>query len=927
MNIVGEGFSEDIIGQINQRQKIAGSLKRTNEQLLYLNNKNGWVRMVSSVNVTQLGIRNLPRVGNELAKEFILFNGVTSSTTGARAGVWPGTGPSENYAYGLGGTNFGLKPIPGITQTTIKTETRGSLKTATINITAHNKEQFDIIDVLYMRLGYSILLEWGHSNFFYNNGTYESNNPFSLANEFLNGSLKYDTHLQKIQEYKLKSNGNYDAIVAKVVNFNWNYTKEGTYNITLTLRSMGDVIESLKSNILLPGGTIPKSEDSDKKPPTDTPKQVIKAFANAHEIGKEFYKAQQDLAKAPITNVGSNTRMLTTTDTKSSGYDDNRSSVIYYRQTYGGEGGEQYYVKFSHFLYILESKIIPNVDLENVKLLKINNRVKTNIIYYQNRQVSSNPGICNFSISFGKSKINKFMVGADQYLLPNSGTKKFKGNFYGRLMNTYFSLSFILTELEALKDEKGKVSIYDLLNSLCKGWNQSTGQVNQLEPTINAETNEIIIIDETALPNRDDVLRELGLNTTTAFFDVYGLYYTLNNSATSGFIRDLSFNTTISNKLATMLTVGATSNGYILGEDATALSRMNNGLEDRFKNKITTPETNTDETEVTSNPLETNYKEIFDIANEFVNTLSNGDGTKTPKWDQEVITAFTNIQTQLLEYDQFKKTQAEQLKQSSPENKANISSPNAGFLPFDLQITIDGLSGIKVYQKYSIDTAFLPSNYPNALEFIVKGITHTIQNNEWITTLESFAIPKDPFGLQQDTTSQIAQNTLQKASTFTGPTPNADRLRTILTSLGYNEKGRELSNGGDISNDLVNYAASVFREIKKQIPNLAITVTGGNDAYHQALSYKSSHTSGQGLDFVISPLTTANKNSVDKILGGFAAGNQNKVVSFINEYDYPSSAATAGHFHIRIGGKIESKRISTFIAQAGKGQLTTYRIA
>jgi putative lipoic acid-binding regulatory protein len=56
--------------------------------------------------------------------------------------------------------------MPGITQASIKTETRGSLKTATINIIAHNKEQFDIIDVLYMSLGYSILLEWGNSSYF-----------------------------------------------------------------------------------------------------------------------------------------------------------------------------------------------------------------------------------------------------------------------------------------------------------------------------------------------------------------------------------------------------------------------------------------------------------------------------------------------------------------------------------------------------------------------------------------------------------------------------------------------------------------------------------------------------------------------------------------------------------------------------------------
>jgi hypothetical protein len=64
---------------------------------------------------------------------------------------------------------------------------------------------------------------------------------------------------------------------------------------------------------------------------------------------------------------------------------------------------------------------------------------------------------------------------------------------------------------------------------------------------------------------------------------VYGLYYTLNNTATSGFIRDLNFSTTISPELATMITIGSTANGYVVGEDATALSRMNNGLEDRFK--------------------------------------------------------------------------------------------------------------------------------------------------------------------------------------------------------------------------------------------------------------------------------------------------------------------------------------------------------
>jgi hypothetical protein len=73
-------------------------------------------------------------------------------------------------------------------------------------------------------------------------------------------------------------------------------------------------------------------------------------------------------------------------------------------------------------------------------------------------------------------------------------------------------------------------------------------------------------------------------------------------------------------------------------------------------------------------------------------------------------------------------------------------------------MTIDGLSGMKVYQKYLIDTTFLPSNYPEALEFLIKGITHTISNNEWTTTLESLAIPKDPFGLQNNTEISKSRN-------------------------------------------------------------------------------------------------------------------------------------------------------------------------
>ena len=160
-------------------------------------------------------------------------------------------------------------------------------------------------------------------------------------------------------------------------------------------------------------------------------------------------------------------------------------------------------------------------------------------------------------------------------------------------------------------------------------------------------------------------------------------------------------------------------------------------------------------------------------------------------------------------------------------------------------------------------------------------------------------------------------------------TPNADALRLVLDKLGYKEKekgreykggpiveGPQLSNGGDITLKLKNYAESVFRKIKELYPAIQITVTGGNDSFHQNLNSASSHKSGNGLDFTISPNNQENRNKVEKILFGYVINNPG--IWFINEYDYPSSNSSGGHFHIRIG---QDKSGADRIAEAKKNKL------
>ena len=224
-------------------------------------------------------------------------------------------------------------------------------------------------------------------------------------------------------------------------------------------------------------------------------------------------------------------------------------------------------------------------------------------------------------------------------------------------------------------------------------------------------------------------------------------YNNNNNTPSAGFIRDLSFQTTVAPNLATMITIGATSNGYIPGQDSTALSRMNAGLTDRFKKKVDLEQKST--TPPSKESLFEDYKDSILSYQTFVSQL----GGPTPTWNQEAIDAFSNAASSFYEYDQAKQTLSKSNGQADGK-----SSPNGGFLPFDLRLTLDGLSGMKIYQKYTIDTAFLPSNYPTSLNFLLKGITNTIENNEWITTLESFAIPANPFG------SEVGQSTVAISS-------------------------------------------------------------------------------------------------------------------------------------------------------------------
>lgn len=266
-NVIGVPIPEWLVQQFETRSaKGAGYGNRNIQELKFLSNKTAWVRVVSSIQVSGEDMRHFnERVGDvtlkkdaDLAKNFILFAGTSkykdgqdgkSYSTELRSGINQGS-------YGMLGSyeveQYGYTPMPGITSVTIETMGRmGSVRSATINFRVFNKAQLDIIDALYFKLGYTMLLEWGHT-YYYRTPANKVDDQIYSTEELMIDPFALNLNKEKINYHisrnVKKSYGNYDGMLGVVTNFNFSRKEDGSYDCTLKIIGLGAIAESLKIN-------------------------------------------------------------------------------------------------------------------------------------------------------------------------------------------------------------------------------------------------------------------------------------------------------------------------------------------------------------------------------------------------------------------------------------------------------------------------------------------------------------------------------------------------------------------------------------------------------------------------------------------------------------------------------------------------------
>lgn len=321
-NIIGNNPQKWAANQVNLRQQLLGKKNQTPEILSWQTNKTAWIRAISAVQIDEKTAEELSgrqnMGGGKLAQEYVLFNGTVGleqNTDGdgnkiynqkTNSGVYSGPNPQtgiNSSAYGFEyESSRGLVPMPGIEDLTISTYNRGSLRRASFKLKAYNKNQFAILDALFMRPGFTLLLEWGHTTYF--KGTPEApiytkakfnTRPFLILNDFLEGKDSENGQSEILSaivkergngesgdgttidqsKYEVKgSQGNYDGFYGKITNFVWSLNPDGSYNIEVKAISTGDIIESL---------TINRIESTQDAKPAEKKIQRLKTVSNENK--------------------------------------------------------------------------------------------------------------------------------------------------------------------------------------------------------------------------------------------------------------------------------------------------------------------------------------------------------------------------------------------------------------------------------------------------------------------------------------------------------------------------------------------------------------------------------------------------------------------------------------------------------------------
>ena len=297
-DVIGGGIDGSVVKQLIAREKLVSTPKKDKNQLLFFNGNGAWARLVSSINTITKEETQALATGTKTIKEVVgnknlaynnvlmggaLKQGTSSEPTSLGGGVNQAKHNPvniNNEGYITAGDfkdssyhnyeSLGFRPTPGINSVSVKSKgTYGSLREAEVNVTVWTLEDLEMMQALYLRPGFTILLEWGHS-LQLDSETGTVNKDIQVYKKFLRNKVPKDIIQNDLRDIAFDSDYNYDSMVGYVSNFNWSFRDDGGYDCMVKIISSGTVLESIAvtfdtSNVYPPDQLASWNDDKGKK--------------------------------------------------------------------------------------------------------------------------------------------------------------------------------------------------------------------------------------------------------------------------------------------------------------------------------------------------------------------------------------------------------------------------------------------------------------------------------------------------------------------------------------------------------------------------------------------------------------------------------------------------------------------------------------
>jgi GH24 family phage-related lysozyme (muramidase) len=795
MSIFRNTFNKSVSGSLAARQN--SIQKRDSDSIIYQNSRNSWIRMTSGVNVNG---------SNALANNYVMLGGVLLNKK-LRFGVGDaskayGTGaPSLNpYNTDAKAGTAGIKPMPGITALDCKSKTAyGSLREVTVNFVCNNIQQLEDLELLYMRPGYTVLVEWGWTPYLNNKGKLENNISFYdgvLEGKASNG--KNDREQIFLDLFK-KSNdhfGNYEAHYGYVKNYSWTARMDGGYDCTTTIISVGELLESLNAN-WIPMNVASIAENGllvPDKPVTSTlpifnPSSVFNpiTFTNFTFSDAENYKAVRGRAYSQNVLAGLLYELYTycakelKASPRSIVFDKNiktegKPSYDMYVFKYPiaptpnslGDDTVQAYITLESFTDLINEHVtlaFSDKEFENVKpFSKISTKPSTYntedilpatsgslLCLAHPLQLSIDPSICIITspiwasgVSFvdTTAKTTKTLPNIPylKALQSNSSSKNFRyGNYQTDELG---NLGYIYLNINKLYQLSIDASLQK--DGELKVFDFLKTVLKQVQESIGGVNNFEIHIDPI-----DSVARIIDLNYVdlNKRDEVYNKAFEIQMSNLSSTVRSYNLQSQIFPEQANLIALGAQldGSGNQSSQNATLLD-FNRNIEDRIMPKKLSSTNGSLNTNVNL----TNEANSIEIIRKNLSASIEKMGTLfTPN------SSSTEASTVIAKPTQISNTEYKAALSSIIRYFQGVTASNTknrAIIPVKISLTMDGIGGLIIGHLFKIPQDLLPKGYKldnvgGKLLQIVTGISHRVDNGDWTTTIDALnMIASDPRG-------------------------------------------------------------------------------------------------------------------------------------------------------------------------------------